>query len=121
MNMQRDHREALLRNLATSVILFEKVKTTVGRAKQVRPIVEGLITKAKTKSSVVAIRQINQIVQDPNAGKKLLEVLKDRYKERNGGYTRIVKLGFRAGDAAEMVSIQLLGEAESAPVKKDKD
>lgn len=108
MNMQRDHREALLRNLATSIILFEKVKTTVARAKQVRPIVEGLITKAKTKSSVVAIRQINQIVQDPNAGKKLLEVLKDRYKERNGGYTRIVKLGFRAGDAAEMVSIQLV-------------
>ncbi len=108
MNMQRDHREALLRNLATSVILFEKVKTTVGRAKQVRPIVEDLITKAKTKTPVAAIRQINQVVQDPNAGKKLVEVLKERYKERNGGYTRIVKLGFRAGDAAEMVSIQLV-------------
>ena len=108
MNMQRDHRIALLRNLATSIILFEKVETTVGRAKQVRPIVERLITKAKTRSSVAAIRQINQIVQDPNAGKKLLEVLKERYKDRNGGYTRIVKLGFRAGDAAEMVSIQLV-------------
>lgn len=108
MNMQRDHREALLRNLATSVILFEKVKTTTARAKQVRPIVEALITKAKTKTPVAAIRQINQVVQDPNAGKKLIEVLKERYKERNGGYTRIVKLGYRAGDAAEMVSIQLV-------------
>jgi len=121
MNMQRDHREALLRNLATSVILFEKVKTTVGRAKQVRPIVEGLITKAKTKTPTVAIRQINQIVQDSNAGKKLLEVLKDRYKGRNGGYTRIVKLGFRAGDAAEMVSIQLLGDhSTESSSKKEK-
>ena len=108
MNMQRDHRTALLRNLATSIILFEKVKTTVGRAKQVRPIVEGLITKAKTREAVAAIRQINRVVQDDNAGKKLIEVLKERYKERNGGYTRIVKLGYRAGDAAEMVSIQLV-------------
>lgn len=121
MNMQRDHREALLRNLATSIILFEKVKTTAGRAKQVRPIVESLITKAKTKTGAVAIRQINQIVQDPNAGKKLLEVLKDRYKERKGGYTRIVKIGFRSGDAAEMVSIQLLGEdSEESRPKKEK-
>jgi large subunit ribosomal protein L17 len=119
LNMQRDHREALLRNLATSVILFEKVKTTAGRAKQVRPIVEDLITKAKTKSTLVAIRQIGQVVTDANASKKLLEVLKDRFKERSGGYTRLVKLGFRAGDAAEMVSLQLLSEAE--PIKKKKD
>ena len=111
--MQRDHREALLRNLATSVILFEKVKTTAGRAKQVRPIVEDLITKAKTKNAVTAIRQIGQVVTDANASKKLLEVLKDRFKTRSGGYTRMVKLGFRAGDAAEMVSLQLIGEDET--------
>ena len=106
--MQRDQRKAVLRSLATSVILFEKVKTTAGRARQVRPIVEDLITKAKTKDARNAIRQIGQIVLDPNASKKLLEVLKDRYKERSGGYTRVVKLGFRAGDAAEVVSIQLV-------------
>ena len=108
MNMQRDHAALLLRNMATSVILYEKVKTTAGRAKRVRPIVEDLITKAKTKDTRNAIRQISQVVMDPNASKKLLEVLKERYKSRNGGYTRIVKLGFRSGDAAEVVSIQLV-------------
>lgn len=108
--MQRDHRKALLRNLATSIILFEKVKTTASRAKQVRPIVERLITKAKTQNTMMAIRQIDRVVLDPNAGKKLIEVLKERFKDRNGGYTRIIKLGYRAGDAAEMVSIQLLEE-----------
>lgn len=108
LNMQRDHRALLLRNMATSVILFEKVKTTKARAKQVRPIVEGLITKAKTKTTVSAIRQINKIVLDEKASRKLLEVLKDRYKDRPGGYTRLVKLGHRAGDAAEMVSLQLV-------------
>lgn len=108
LNMQRDHRALLLRNMATSIILYEKVKTTVARAKQVRPIVEGLITKAKTKDARNAIRQIGKVVMDPNASKKLLEVLKYRYKDRNGGYTRIVKLNFRSGDGAQLVSVQLL-------------
>lgn len=108
LNMQRDHRRALLRNLATSIILFEKVQTTAAKAKQVQPVVEDLITKAKTKDTVQAIRQINAVVLDEKASKKLLEVLKDRYKDRTGGYTRILKLGHRAGDAAEMVSIQLV-------------
>ena len=108
LNMNRDHRAALLRNLATSIILYGKVKTTAARAKQVQPIVEDLITKAKTKDTMTAIRQIDQVVFDNKAGRKLLEVLKDRYKDRSGGYTRITKLGFRAGDAAEMVQIQLV-------------
>lgn len=106
--MQRDHREALIRNLATSVILFEKVKTTVARAKAVRPVVEDLITKAKTKDSREAVRQINQIVLDKNATRKLIEVLKPRYEERTGGYTRLVKMGNRSGDAAPVVQIQLV-------------
>lgn len=106
--MQRDHREALIRNLATSVILYEKVKTTVARAKAVRPVVEDLISKAKSKDAREAIRQINQVVYDKNATRKLLEVLKPRYEARTGGYTRLVKLGFRDGDAAQIVQIQLV-------------
>jgi len=98
----------MLRNLATSVILHESVKTTKAKAKMVQPIVEGLITKAKTKETRAAIQQIGKVVLDENASRKLLDVLKDRYKERPGGYTRIVKLGNRAGDAAEMVQIQLV-------------
>ncbi len=106
--MQRDHRTALLKNLATSIIMHESVKTTKAKAKQVQPIVEDLITKAKTKDQIQAIRMFKQEVFDEKASRKLLEVLKDRYKERTGGYTRIVKLGLRAGDAAEMVQIQLV-------------
>lgn len=108
MNMQRDHAAALLRNLATSIILYEKVETTASKAKMVRPIVENLITIAKEKDTMNAIRQINQVVFDQNAGKKLLEVLRDRYKSRKGGYTRILKTGYRKGDAAPTVSIQLI-------------
>lgn len=108
LNMQTDERNALIRNMATSVILFEKVKTTVARAKAVRPVVEDLITKAKTKDTREAIRQISQVVFDDKASRKLLEVLKERYKDRDGGYTRVVKMGRRAGDAAEVVQIQLV-------------
>ncbi len=108
LNMQPDQRRAVLRSLATSIVLYEKVETTAAKAKQVRGIVEDLITKAKTKDTVSAIRQINKVVFDEKAGKKLLEVLKERYKDRTGGYTRILKVGNRAGDAAEMVSIQLV-------------
>jgi len=108
LNMQRDHRAALIRNLATSIILFEKVKTTVARAKAVRPVVEDLISKAKNKEPREAIRQINQIVFDKNATRKLLEVLKPRYQERTGGYTRVMKMGHRSGDAAQVVQIQLV-------------
>ena len=108
LNKERDHRAALLRNLATSIILFENVKTTKAKAKQVSPIVEDLISKAKKLEAKEAIRQIDQVVFDKKASYKLLEVLKDRYKDRTGGYTRILKAGFRAGDAAEMVQIQLV-------------
>lgn len=108
MNRQRDERASILRSLATSILLFEKVKTTSAKAKQVQPLVEHLITIAKEKDTVNAIRQIGAVVLDKNAGKKLIEVLKDRYKERKGGYTRIIKVGLRKGDAAEQVSIQLV-------------
>ena len=108
LNRQRDHRGMMLRNLATSVILYGKVKTTKARAKQVRPVVEDLITKAKTKDEMNAIRQIKKVIFDEKASRKLLEVLKDEYKDRPGGYTRIVKIGHRAGDAAEMVYLQLV-------------
>lgn len=106
--MERDHRGLMLRNMATSIILFEKIKTTKARAKQVVPIVEGLITTAKGEDTLHAIRQINKVILDKNAGKKLIEVLKDRYKDRNGGYTKSVKIGQRAGDNADMVQISLV-------------
>ena len=108
MNMQRDERKALLRNLATSIILYEKVETTAGRARQVRSVVEGLITDSKDESVMNAIRKISEVILDKNASKKLIEVLKERYKTREGGYTRILKTGYRKGDGAPTVSIQLV-------------
>ncbi|MEK7145862.1 MAG: 50S ribosomal protein L17 [Patescibacteria group bacterium] len=110
MNMQRDERAALLRNLATSVILFEKVKTTASRARQVKPVVEKLITTAKGSDKMHAIREINKVIFDKQAGKKLVDVLSERYKDRPGGYTRTLKVGFRSGDSAPVVQLQLVND-----------
>lgn len=106
--MQGDERVAMLRNLATSVILHERIQTTDKRAVMTAPIVEKLITTSKTKDTLNAIREINRIVFDENASKKLLEVLKDRYADRSSGFTRITKLKNRAGDNAPMVMLELV-------------
>lgn len=103
-----DHRNLMLRNLATSIILYEKVKTTETKAKTVAPIVEKLITTAKTKTEPIAIREINQTILDKNASRKLIQDLKKRYTERQSGYTRITKIGPRISDAAPMAQIELV-------------
>lgn len=100
-------REALLRNLATSVILYEKVKTTKARAKFVRPLVEKAITIGRS-SALASRRQLHRMFTVGNAVKKILEDLGPKYKERKGGYTRIVPLKRREGDAAEIVQIELV-------------
>ncbi len=100
-------RKALMRGLATSVILFEKVKTTTPKAKEVQPIVERLITVAK-KGDLAAVRKLSAYLYGENAVQKLVKEISLIYKDRNGGYTRIVKTGFRAGDAAPMAIIELV-------------
>ena len=100
-------REALLRNLATSVILYEKVKTTKARAKFVRPIVEKAISIGKTKT-VTSRRNLHRMFTLENAVKKVLDELGPKYATRKGGYTRITPLGRRVGDAAEIVQIELI-------------
>lgn len=100
-------RKALLSNLAASVILYERITTTEAKAKAVRPIVERLITKGKVKT-LHAKRELTAALPEKNAVKKILEVLGPRYKDRNGGYTRIVKLGQRRGDAAHMAHIEFV-------------
>ncbi len=107
LDRKKGPREALLRSLATSVVLYEKVKTTKAKAKAVRSVVERLITKAKA-GDVNARRQVNRVVYGDNAVKKLVEELGPRYKDRQGGYTRITAIGFREGDGAEMVQIELV-------------
>ena len=100
-------RKALLRSLATSVIIYEKVKTTKAKAKAVKPIVEKLITTAK-KNDLTARRKLLETLYHKKAVNKALEILGPRYKERKGGYTRIINIGRRQGDNAEIVQIEFV-------------
>ncbi len=101
-------RKALLRNLATSVIDTERVVTTVPKAKAVKPIVEHLITLAK-RDTLHSRRQAAAVLNTPKSVKKLFDTLGTRFGQRNGGYTRIVRLGPRKGDGAEQAMIELVG------------
>src|SRR5436189_1238162 len=118
-------RKALLRNLATSVIDFERVVTTVPKAKAVKPLVEHLITLAK-RDTLHSRRQAASFLETPKSVKKLFDTLGTRFGQRNGGYTRIVRLGFRKGDGAEQAMIELVGSelvkraAERAKRKEEK-
>ncbi|HLK46685.1 MAG TPA: 50S ribosomal protein L17 [Bryobacteraceae bacterium] len=103
-----DARNALLRNLATSVIQEERVITTVPKAKAVRPLVEKMITLAKA-DTLHSRRQAAGVLRTPAAVKKLFDTLGTRFGQRNGGYTRITRLGPRKGDGAEQAMIELVG------------
>lgn len=108
LGRRTDHRGLMLRNLATSIILYEKVKTTQAKAKAVAPIVEGLITTVKTKPETTAIREVNAKVLDKNASRKLMQELKKRYEKQTSGYTKVSKIGYRESDASLMVQIELV-------------
>jgi large subunit ribosomal protein L17 len=103
-----DSRNALLRNLTTSVIEHERIVTTVPKAKAVRPWVEKMITLAK-EDTLHSRRQAAMILRTPASVKKLFDTLGTRFGQRNGGYTRITKLGPRKGDGAEQVMLELVG------------
>jgi large subunit ribosomal protein L17 len=107
LDRKKAPREMMLRNLAASVLLYEKVKTTEAKAKTVRTLVERSITTAKV-GTLTARRKLISSLPQTLAVKKAMEVLGERYKSRAGGYTRIVKLGTRVGDGAEMVQIELV-------------
>lgn len=110
-----DHRKAMLRNLATSVILYGRVETTEAKAKDMRSVVDELITLGK-RGDLHARRQaaayIRNVVADEKTSQTVLQKLFDevapKYADRNGGYTRVVKTGFRKGDAAPMAYIELV-------------
>ena len=101
-------RRALLRGLTTNVILRDRVVTTVTKAKAVKPVVEKMITLAK-RDTLHSRRQAAAFLNTPGAVKKLFDTLGTRYAQRNGGYTRVVRLGPRKGDGAELALIELLG------------
>lgn len=107
LDRKKAPREMMLRNLASSILIYEKVKTTKAKAKVVKPMVEKLITLSK-KGDLAARRRLIAVLPQKMAVMKIMDVIGARYKERPGGYTRIINLGVRQGDGAEMVQIELV-------------
>jgi large subunit ribosomal protein L17 len=120
-----DSRNALLRNLVTSVIERERVVTTVPKAKAVRPLVEKMIGLAKA-DTLHTRRQAAAVLRTPDSVQKLFDTLGTRFGQRNGGYTRITRLGPRKGDGAELALLELVGSelvkraADRAKRKEDR-
>jgi len=111
------HRRALLRNLVTSLVLEERIQTTVPKAKAMRPLAERMVTLGK-RGSLHARRQAASYLLSPEAVAKLFDSLSARFGDRAGGYTRIIKTGFRAGDNAPMAYIEFLGSEGMQAAKR---
>ncbi len=107
LGRKKQPREMMLRNLASSVLIYEKIKTTEAKAKAIKPIVEKLITISK-KGDLTARRKLIETLPQKMAIKKAMEVLGERYKSRKGGYARIIKLGKRQGDGADIAQLELV-------------
>jgi large subunit ribosomal protein L17 len=126
LNRTASHRKALFNNLAAALIKHEQIKTTLPKAKDLRPIVEKLVTLGK-KGGLAARRQILSSLKDDKLADKLLTTLATRYKGRNGGYTRVLKAGFRYGDMASMAIIEFVDRdpaakgQDSGPVQKKEE
>ena len=110
------HRRALLRNLCTSLLEHERIKTTVEKAKEVRPLAEKMITLGK-KETLHARRQAAGFLLKAAVVKKLFDTIAARYADRPGGYTRILKLGPRSGDGAELAIIELISDEDEKKSK----
>jgi len=107
LGRQSAHRKAMFANMAAALIKHEQIVTTLPKAKELRPVVEKLVTLAK-KGGLSARRQAIAEVRDVAMVRKLFEVIGPRYKERNGGYTRVLKAGFRYGDSAPVGVIEFV-------------
>ena len=113
LNRTSSHRKALFKNMAQAIIKHEQIITTLPKAKTMKPIVEKLITLAK-KGSLHAKRQAYSKLRDDKMVTKLFGTLATRYADRAGGYTRVLKAGYRYGDAAAMAVIELVDRDEDA-------
>jgi large subunit ribosomal protein L17 len=113
LNRTAEHRRAMFANMAAALIKHEQIMTTLPKAKDLRPIVEKLVTLGK-RGDLHARRQAVAEIRDVAMVKKLFDVLGPRYKERNGGYTRVVKAGYRYGDSAPVAVIEFVDRDEDA-------
>jgi large subunit ribosomal protein L17 len=107
LGVTSSHRIAMLRSMATSLLKHEQITTTLPKAKELRPYVERIITLGK-RGGLHARRQAYAQIRDERVVEKLFTTIAERYKERNGGYTRVLKAGMRYGDAADMAVIELV-------------
>ena len=119
LNRTHEHRKALWANMAGSLIEHEQIKTTLPKAKELRPIVEKLVTLAKRGDLHARRQAASQLKQDALVA-RLFEVLGPRYKDRQGGYVRILKAGFRYGDMAPMAIIELVDRDPEAKGAADR-
>ena len=113
LNKTTSHRKAMFMNMSNSLIKHEQIKTTLAKAKELRRFIEKIITLGK-KGDLLSRRKTISILQDLKMSKKVFDVLAERYKNRNGGYTRIIKLGNRFGDNAPTAIIELVDRDENA-------
>ena len=126
LNRTHEHRRAMFANMCAALIKHEQIVTTLPKAKELRPIVEKLITLGK-KGGLAARRQAISEMRDVDMVRKLFDTLATRYKERHGGYTRIIKAGFRYGDNAAMAVIEFVDRdvdakgQDSGPVEEKKE
>jgi large subunit ribosomal protein L17 len=107
LGVNTGHRKAMLRNLVTSLFRDERINTTEARAKEVKSIAEKMVTTAK-KGDLAARRQALAYIYEEAVVKKLFDTIAPKYADRPGGYTRIIRSGYRRGDAAEMVILELV-------------
>ncbi len=126
LNRTGTHRQAMFANMAAALLKHEQIKTTLPKAKEMRRVGDRLITLGK-RGDLHARRQALSVLKDPKLVEKLFSTLAERYASRRGGYTRVLKAGFRYGDAAPMAIIELVDRdpeakgQDSGPVQKDDD
>ena len=113
------HRKAMFGNMATSLLWHEQIITTLPKAKDLRPVVEKLITKAK-KGGLANRREVYKTVKEDDVVRKLFDTLAERYKDRPGGYVRVLKAGFRYGDMTPMAVIELVDRDPDAKGAADR-
>jgi large subunit ribosomal protein L17 len=111
LNRSTPHRLAMLRNMVTSLLEHEAIRTTIPKAKEARPVAERLITLGK-RGGLHNLRLAERTVKNKTVLQKVFSELKDRYQSRPGGYTRIIRLGHRAGDAVEVALLELVDRPE---------
>jgi len=111
------HRKAMLRNMVTSFLKYEKIKTTDVKARELKKVAEKMITLGK-RGDLHARRQALAFVRDPEVVGKLFSELSERYRQRTGGYTRIIKMGYRTGDNAPLSSVEFIDTVQKKKPKK---